>query len=56
MEVCDRCLKEKVEVTINFKTKKFDICKKCALKIINWLEKKPGKIENAMDLFGGNKY
>lgn len=55
MEVCDKCKKEKVEVNISFKTKKFALCKKCALKIVSWLEKPVSKLETAMDLFGGNK-
>jgi len=55
MEVCDKCMKAKVEVTINFKTKKFALCEKCALKIVNWLEKPVSKWEMAMEVVGGNK-
>jgi hypothetical protein len=43
MKVCDKCKKEPVILTLRFKTKSFDLCKKCSLKIVNWLEDKPLK-------------
>ena len=39
MIICDKCRKEPVAVTLSFKTKSFEICEKCALKIVAWLEK-----------------
>ena len=43
MRVCDKCKKNKVEVTLLFKTKEFEVCTKCASKIVAWLENKPLK-------------
>ena len=47
MNVCDKCKKEQVILTLRFKTKdfdkSFDICGKCGFKIVKWLEDKPLK-------------
>ena len=40
MEVCDKCRgKIDKKFTLTFTTKKFDVCSKCALRIVNWLER-----------------
>lgn len=43
MNVCDKCKKNPAELRISFKTKSFDLCNSCALKIVGWIEAKPFK-------------
>lgn len=43
MNVCDKCRKDPVTLTLKFRTKQFALCERCALKIVSWLQEKPLK-------------
>ena len=55
MKVCDKCRKEQVVITLKFKTKQFELCEKCAGKIVHYLEDNKTLGEKFKDL-GKNSF